>query len=151
MIHGSTLLPRAFWDRVSFGPDGTHSQTGANLGPCWIWTGKTTRDPYGQATHTVNGHRPYAHRATFEATNGPVPDGFELDHLCRVTICCNPTHLEAVTHAENVRRSRAGELYSKRTHCPAGHPYDATNTLVWADGKRRCRTCRRVSARRRTA
>lgn len=26
--------------------------------------------------------------------------------------------------------------------CPEGHPYDDENTIVYLDGKRRCRTCR---------
>jgi hypothetical protein len=35
---------------------------------------------------------------------GPVPEGLELDHLCRVTTCVRPSHLEPVTTGENVRR-----------------------------------------------
>lgn len=36
-----------------------------------------------------------------------------------------------------------------KTHCPHGHPYDQVNTLVNADGKRRCRTCVNARARAR--
>ena len=45
-----------------------------------------------------------AHVVAYELFVGPVPDGRELDHLCRVPACVRPTHLEPVTHAENLRR-----------------------------------------------
>lgn len=32
---------------------------------------------------------------------------------------------------------------AEKTHCPRNHEYTTENTLVGADGKRRCRTCRR--------
>jgi HNH endonuclease len=59
--------------------------------PCWIWEGGL-RHGYG------------AHHVAWRQRYGPVPDGLELDHLCRIKACCNPDHLEAVTHAENVHR-----------------------------------------------
>jgi hypothetical protein len=54
----------------------------------------------------------------------------------------NPLHLEAVTHAENVRRS-----LETRTHCKWGHPFDEANTYRLRTS-RFCRACnrRRVSA-----
>jgi len=45
-----------------------------------------------------------AHRFYYERINGPIPDGLELDHLCRVHSCVNPDHLEPVTHTVNMRR-----------------------------------------------
>jgi len=36
--------------------------------------------------------------------NGPLPDGYELDHLCRNRSCVNPEHMEPVPHKENIRR-----------------------------------------------
>ena len=41
---------------------------------------------------------------------GPIPEGLELDHLCKNGKCVNPAHLEPVTHAENIRRSRLAKL-----------------------------------------
>lgn len=77
---------------------------------CHVWTGTKTTGGYGQTRVRGGLRRRYAHIAAWEAVNGPVPDGLELDHLCRVTSCCNPEHLEAVTHAENIRRGGGTKL-----------------------------------------
>lgn len=85
-----------------------------------------------------------AHRATWVAANGrQVPRGLVLDHLCRNKWCCNPDHLEPVTHAENIARGwpdRAA-ICAAATHCPRGHAYDERNTRIDHNGFRRCRTC----------
>lgn len=76
--------------------------------PCWIWQGHITKRGYGAKTH--NGKTTVAHIFTYETIIGPVPDGLELDHRCRQLDCVNPTHLEPVTHAENVRRGASSKL-----------------------------------------
>ena len=73
-----------------------------DLGPCWRWTGTRDRSGYGQMKY--QGRRPGAHRVSYELFVGPVPEGLELDHLCRSPECVRPDHLEPVTHAENMRR-----------------------------------------------
>ena len=114
-----------------------------DLGPCWIWTGKKDKKGYGWIRIGGAGTpKAPAHRVTYELTAGEIPSGLELDHLCRVHDCVNPTHLEPVTHQENMLR---GETFAaanaQKTHCPKGHPYDEQNTRVRSNGKRSCRTC----------
>lgn len=72
--------------------------------PCWIWQAQKSLG-YGKVI--IRKKRVWAHRAMWEQTNGPIPKGLELDHLCRTPACIRPEHLEAVTHLENVRRGRA--------------------------------------------
>lgn len=52
----------------------------------------------------------YAHRAMYEQEVGPITEGLELDHLCRQTMCVNPSHLEPVTHAVNLRRGNGAKV-----------------------------------------
>lgn len=97
-VHGSTDDPtptpeERFWSCVD--KDGP--------GGCWIWTGALTGAGYGQ--FGGGGKKSYTHRWAYQAHVGPIPDGLELDHLCRVRACCNPDHLEPVTHEENTRRA----------------------------------------------
>lgn len=72
---------------------------------CWTWTGKKGSKGYGLVhVDSASGRQQQAHRAAYELVVGPIPDGLELDHLCRVRVCVNPAHLEPVTRAENMRR-----------------------------------------------
>jgi hypothetical protein len=83
----------------------------------------------------------------YEWLVGPIPDGFQIDHLCRVRNCVAPDHLEAVTQQENLRRGEAGANNKIKTHCPHGHEYTPENTLVNRSGSRVCVICKRVAAR----
>lgn len=76
--------------------------------PCHVWQRARTTAGYGEIW--IDGKACYAHVVAYEAENGPVPDGLELDHLCRNPPCINPAHLEAVTHAENMRRAGFAKL-----------------------------------------
>jgi hypothetical protein len=114
-------------------------------GDHWKWTGRIHADGYGM--FDVYGKPMLSHRFAYEAYVGPIPDGLEIDHLCRVRDCCRPEHLEAVAHAENIRRGRTGYHNGPRgvfqksiTHCPAGHDY-ATQGYLTPRGSRNCRTC----------
>lgn len=82
------------------------------------------------------------HRVVYELVVGPIPDGMQLDHLCRQRACCNPDHLEPVTCLVNVRR---GIGHGSETHCPKGHPYSGENLQIHQNkgGPRRvCKQCR---------
>jgi hypothetical protein len=91
-----------FWARVD--RSGPIPEYNPGLGPCWLWTGKAR--PY-RGLYGRTGSRQidrWAHRAAYILSVGPIPAGLELDHLCRVSLCCNPAHLEAVSHRENILR-----------------------------------------------
>lgn len=92
----------------------------------------------------VNGRMTRAHRWAYEHFVGPIPSGKQIDHICGVTRCVNPDHLRIATPSENTR-AYWREL---RTHCRAGHEYTADNVLWYANGKRRCRECRRLNSAR---
>jgi hypothetical protein len=72
----------------------------------WLWTGARTSKGYGKIG--IDKAVVRAHRAVYELLVEPIPDGLVLDHLCRVTSCVNPSHLEPVTQGENVRRGLHG-------------------------------------------
>lgn len=112
---------------------------------CWMWQGGKTKAGYGMIW--LGGKKEYVHRAIYQLLVGPIPDGLQLDHLCRNRACCNPKHLEPVTNRENCLRGMAplvnGQNSRSKTHCPAGHPYDAANTLIFRN-QRLCRACRSV-------
>lgn len=71
---------------------------------CWLWRAKRNRSGYGYFKTPGSRVPTYTHIYIYKMLRGPYPVGLELDHRCRVRRCCNPDHLEPVTHAENVRR-----------------------------------------------
>lgn len=108
---------------------------------CWEWTGCImAKTGYGQLR--VDGAGRLAHRVMYEFMVGPIPEGFQVDHLCSNRSCVRPAHLEAVTQYENLRRSQVWKVNAEKTHCPHGHPYDEANTYTW-HGSRSCKTCNR--------
>lgn len=115
---------------------------------CWLWAKPSHRDGYARAR--LNQKYQLVHRFMWKyAYDQPVPEGLELDHLCRNKACVNPAHLEPVTHLENVRRGTAGQWEAKKTHCTRGHPYEGEHLRVNArSGKRACRTCEGARLRR---
>lgn len=105
---------------------------------CWLWKGATSRG-YGYVS--VSGKKRPAHRVVYELLEGEIPGDLQLDHLCRVRNCVNPSHLEPVTCQENVRRGNAPTaLNALKMTCPVGHPYSEENTYT-CRAKRYCRTC----------
>lgn len=109
-------------------------------GDCWEWTGSKRQLGYGQVMY--RGKAWPVHRLVWTALVGPIVDGLELDHLCRNESCCNPDHLEPVTHAENLRRGTINQ-YIRATHCVNGHPFSGVNLYLSPGGYRGCRQCNR--------
>lgn len=105
---------------------------------CWLWQARISGNGYGYSS--AWGRTWLAHRLAYTLMVAPIPAGLTIDHLCRVRHCINPTHLEAVTLAENIRRAAAAV-----THCPRRHAYTQDNTYQSprGTGGRRCRSCSR--------
>lgn len=116
---------------------------------CWLWTDLVTTAGYGRLW---NGERVVAaHRWAFERYAGPIPEGLQLDHLCRVRVCVNPDHLEVVTTAENTRRGQSPTtIAARKNQCFRGH--DLSGARKTANGHHRvCPICQRERAQRRYA
>lgn len=122
---------------------------------CWIWIGATQPRRHGNYGVFRNFRRTEvagnAHRFAYEYYRGLIPDGLELDHLCRNPQCVNPWHLEAVPRRTNLLRgSTIVALNAAKVGCPRGHPYVVENTHTYVSPKgyrmRLCRECLRTRA-----
>lgn len=118
---------------------------------CWNWLAFCDRWGYGRFKWSSDKGM-VAFRAAWLLFRGPVPEGLELDHLCRNARCVNPDHLEPVTTRENILRSdNPAARNARKTHCKHGHPFDEENTYVDRDGRRSCRACARGRGRQKVA
>lgn len=108
---------------------------------CWLWLGALDRKGYGHSSLMLPTR--IAHRVSYEAFVGTIPDGLQLDHLCRVRRCVNPAHLDPVTLRENLRRGA-----ESRTACRKGHPYAVFGVYQRPEGGRACVQCRREAVQR---
>lgn len=128
-----------------------------------MWTGALFGPGYGHIGWQVNNQQFHrgVHRVMYEAFVGPIPDGYDVDHLCHDPRncqparafdcphrrCCNPEHLAATTRQKNLLRGGTTvAARAAKTHCPVGHPYDEQNTSVRRQ-RRHCRECDRRRAR----
>lgn len=135
---------------------------------CWEVNGWKDKDGYTFVSiGSGPGRKKRTHRFTYELHKGKIPEGLTIDHLCKNEGCCNPDHLEAVTQAENNRRSETFKLenyirslpqsemealkrkrventrktLAAKTHCRKGHPKTLENTYISPKGDRRCQIC----------
>lgn len=112
---------------------------------CWLWAGQIKENGYG-TFHLFRGKKVYAHRYMYEAYRGPIPEGLQIDHLCRVKNCVNPWHLEPVTAAENLRRSRVARGVTRKVRVKTGHKKKdrcdcGSEYRIAPNGKKRCNPC----------
>jgi len=122
---------------------------------CWLWTASKSR---GYGCFRLDGKDRRAHRVAYEWWVDKIPDGKQIDHVCGEPSCVRPSHLRAVTPAENTHAEHSmttARVNAAKTHCPKGHPYDEANTGYVRTNKnksivsRRCLTCHRESTRKR--
>lgn len=113
-------------------PEWLAGRVTVSIDGCWLWQLSVNSSGYGP-------HR-RIYQKLCEVT---LPATIDLDHLCRIRYCVNPSHLEPVSRKVNVAR---GQGHGSELICPQGHPYSADNTLV-RRGRRECRICRREADR----
>lgn len=123
-----------FMESIDLGDDG-----------CWLWNKSTDINGYSQ--FSIRGQMMKGHRFIYEVYVGVIEGGLELDHLCRVRHCVNPEHLEAVTHAENLRRMPKHRPHTWADTCKAGHSLSEGNYFIRSDsGTKRCRVCHNIKS-----
>lgn len=139
---------------------------------CWTWVGTlsgqrgTNNGGYGCIRAEKRGPQLMVHRVSFEHFIGPIPDGYQVEHVCHTAdpdcpggrckhrACWNPDHLALLTHGENSKlgRSRAMETYRSGV-CQRNHVLAEVGTYDWVRPsgtiRRACAECARESLRRR--
>ena len=127
-----------FWEKVEKTPR------------CWFWVAGHNGH-YGHLRSRVENRDYLAHRLIYETCIGPIPEGLEIDHECRNTLCVNPSHLRVATRLQNMlNSSHSIATFITRNHCSAGHEYTPGNTYMRGN-TRSCRTCHARRERERRA
>jgi hypothetical protein len=144
---------RRFIARVDLlGPVPAHD---AELGACWLWTGAVSDSGYG-VFRVAPGELMHAHRWMYAACVGPIPAGYQVDHLCHDwttcelddlpcehRLCVNPAHLRAVpAQVNNARSNSPSAVNARKQVCLRGHPLWGGNLYLHPTrGTRHCRAC----------
>lgn len=109
---------------------------------CWLWTRYVEHKGYG--VMFIKKKNILAHRVSYTLFKGEIPEGKQIDHLCRVRCCVNPDHLEAVTGRENTLRGTGpSAVCARKTHCVRGHELAGENLKISKEGFRLCVECQR--------
>ena len=93
-------LGERFWSKVNQGDS------------CWEWFGCRIPGGYGQIY--VEGKMLLAHRVSYSLTNGPIPDGLMVDHMCHNRACVRPDHLRIATAKQNME-NQVGAMSNNRS------------------------------------
>lgn len=114
---------------------------------CLIWTATINSAGYG---NFKVGKISSAHRFAYEYFIGPIPDGLDIDHLCRNRACCDPLHLEAVPRRINLARGQMPNMVTHRTRrCKRGHEFGDDDYYASKGAARRtCRICHKAAAKK---
>lgn len=152
---GDDRLPDRFWKRVEIKDCGY-------ITPCWVWLGAANNSGYGGFKY--HGFSTTAHRFSYIKIHGEIDSSLVVDHMCRVRICVNPNHLQAVTQKQNlstaiglgekgmVHLRELNKIRQARTHCPKGHEFTEDNTYwelrKYGGKSRHCKACRNANVER---
>jgi hypothetical protein len=113
---------------------------------CWLGWGHDNGNGYRRGRH--DGRVVYGHRLAYELLVATIPDGYEIDHLCKNVACVAPEHLQAVPpYVNNMRSDSLCARRARQTHCNRGHEFTSENTYERPDRKR-SRMCRKCCAMR---
>jgi hypothetical protein len=132
------VIEQRFWEKVD-----KHSGHWWNGTECWRWQGHLSKG-YGRI-HFTPSKKTQAHRYSYMLAGGVIPEGQQIDHLCRNQWCVNPAHLEPVTNRVNMLRGESPPAIVRRTgRCKRGHEMTPENTLTvrTRPNERTCRACR---------
>ena len=118
-------------------------------GRCWVWTAYKVPGRGGAyGLFWRNGKNEMAHRVSFELFNHEIPSNLTVDHMCRNTVCVNPSHLRLLTLRDNILCGTSpSAIAAARTHCAKGHPY---TPVYWRNDchRRVCRPCKQAKDRK---
>ena len=88
-----------------------------------------TRDRHGRK---ANGRMRKVHNVVMEAFVGPQPEGMDVCHNNGIKTDNRLVNLRYDTRSANGLDAvkHGANVWSNKTHCPKGHPYDAENTGI---------------------
>lgn len=94
------------------------------IGDCLIWQGPLDKDGYGTFFFRRRNRR--AHRVSYFACHGDLPNGYVVAQTCENPACVSDQHIQAKPREQHAKEPSASPAYvnSQKTHCRKGHPYD---------------------------